>query len=110
MTPSLADGARVRVEPRPAPPRAGSMWAFCNAAGLVVVHRCVAPGTDTSSFRGDSHLRRDPPVPHARLVGEVVAVDRRGRVEPVADRAPFAVARLGRAVIRHARRWAQSTS
>lgn len=94
----------MRIEARSTAPTPSTVWAFCNAAGLVVVHRCVDHRDGTSTFRGDSRLRSDPPVPDARLIGELVAVEHDGKARTLATRAPRWPHRVRRAVVRRVQR------
>jgi hypothetical protein len=68
---SIPDGTRVRVEAA-ASPRRGEVWAWCNEAGEIVVHRSRGVGTRGHRFQGDAVVRADPPVADARLIGRVV--------------------------------------
>ena len=61
-------------------PGRGQVWAFCDEAGHVVVHRCRRRQGDAFAFRGDAEARRDAPVPADRLIGRVAAVAADGRV------------------------------
>jgi hypothetical protein len=109
MWPTIHPPARVQlaaaVRPRP-----GEVWAFVDAGGAIVVHRCDRRAGAGYVFRGDGLHRADPWVPVERIVGRVVAVvDRRG-VRPMgdADRVTglgrLLVARL-RSVARRTRKW-----
>ncbi|HEV7524957.1 MAG TPA: hypothetical protein VGP92_08325 [Acidimicrobiia bacterium] len=59
-------------------PRWGQIWAFCDPAGVVEVHRCVGRRDGRSRFWGDGNATADPLVPDAVLVGRVVAVQSPG--------------------------------
>jgi hypothetical protein len=110
---SIPDGARVLVEPGGAP-RAGEVWAFCDAHGTVVVHRARRPTSPAHwRFQGDARVRADPPATADRLVGRVVAVrhgDRRlarlrwGRAAGLVQRAPRMVVAAGARASRRLRR------
>lgn len=91
-------------------PRTGEVWAFVDAGGAIVVHRCDRRAGAGYLFRGDGLRRADPWVPAERVVARVVAVvDGRG-VRPMggADRVTglgrLLLARL-RSVARRTQKW-----
>ena len=59
-------------------PRWGEIWAFCDAAGLVEVHRCVGRRKGRTRFWGDGNAEADVLVEDALLVGRVVAIQAPG--------------------------------
>lgn len=61
-----------------AEPRFGEIWAFCNAQGVLVVHRFARCRGGAYYFQGDAHWP-DPPVTREQLVGRVLRVRHRGR-------------------------------
>jgi hypothetical protein len=61
-------------------PRLGQVWAFCNDAGSVVVHRCRGRDDGRFVFEGDGTGHADRPVATNRLVGKVAAVRRGSQV------------------------------
>src|SRR5690606_21299842 len=63
-------------------PRLGEVWAFCNAAGMLVVHRFRRRRGGLLYFQGDAHWP-DPPVECELLVGRVVCVREQGRERPL---------------------------
>jgi hypothetical protein len=71
---SILDGSRVRVEPA-AHPRRAQVWAFCDVAGNIVVHRCRGECAGTFRFQGDARVHADAPIPKAQLIGRVVELD-----------------------------------
>ena len=86
---AVAGGGSVLVGGAGGRPRVGEVWAFCDAEGRVVVHRCRGGGPGTWVFEGDAVGRRDRPVPEDLLIGRVRAVrDPGGAVRPLgrADR------------------------
>ncbi len=60
-----------------AEPRFGEVWAFCDAQGVLVVHRLVRRRRGAFCFQGDAHWP-DQPVGRELLVGRVVRVRYRG--------------------------------
>ena len=66
-------------------PRFGEVWAFCNAAGVLVVHRFARCRQGEYYFQGDAHWP-DPPVPRAWLVGRVLRVRSGGRERSLGGR------------------------
>lgn len=106
---AIVGGGSVLVGPRPRP-RVGEVWAFCDDAGRIVVHRCRGRAGGAWVFEGDAVGRRDAPVAADRLIGRVGAVrDAEGRVRRLggADRvwgvAAIGVRRAGRLVRRSVR-------
>jgi hypothetical protein len=87
-------------------PRVGQVWAFCNDAGLVVVHRCRGRRAGHFVFEGDATGHADRPVDTNRLVGRVAAVRRGSRVRHFGPWQSLAgaVAIAARRAIRFARR------
>lgn len=59
-------------------PRFGEVWAFCNAQGILVVHRFVRRRKGAFYFQGDAHWP-DSPVPRDLMVGRVRRVRYQGR-------------------------------
>jgi hypothetical protein len=90
-------------------PRRGQVWAYCNQAGALVVHRYRRQTDAGHVLQGDTCLRPDPPVEDARLVGRVIAVRRGGRARPVGwiDRCIGECQHLPRAVIARTSRMAR---
>jgi hypothetical protein len=86
------------------------VWAFVDAGGSVVVHRCDRRAGAGYLFRGDGLRQADPWVPLERVVGRVVAVvDRRGvrpmgRADRVIGLGRLLLARL-RSVARRTQNW-----
>ena len=82
------------------------MWAFCDDAGAIVVHRCRGRHHDHYVFEGDSTGHADRPVSADRLVGRVAAVRRGTDVRRLgwADRVIGGAATLGRRAFRLVRR------
>lgn len=79
---AVPGGAEVHVVASDAPPAVGEVWAFCTAAGEVVVHRCVGVGPP-HRFRGDTRPVDDAPVAPHLLIGRVDSLRREGGVGPV---------------------------
>lgn len=67
-------------------PRRGQVWAFCDARGDVLVHRCRGRRGGLWLFQGDARGRPDRPVSEANLVGRVTAIDHAGRRRPLGRR------------------------
>jgi hypothetical protein len=98
---TIPPGSTVHVVPS-AQPRRGQLWAYCDDAGTVVVHRYEYGADAGHVLRGDALRQFDAPVGDERIIGRVIAV-RRG------DRAPrvgsgFAV----RGVLQRTRRSARA--
>jgi hypothetical protein len=106
---SIRDGSIVVVEEARAP-RRGEVWAFCDDAGRVVVHRVRHSGVDVVVLQGDRAVHPDAPVSTGRLIGRVRDVRcpsrpvprvRWGRVAGAVQRVPREVsATLVRAIRR----------
>lgn len=77
MEPTIHGGSRVLVKPGRAPAR-GEVWAFCDDAAQVLVHRCLHRRGDLVLFRGDARCRPDRPVPASHVIGAVTAVEWQG--------------------------------
>ena len=77
MGTSIVTGDRVQVAEAPRP-RHGEVWAFCDGAARVVVHRCRGRRPGGWLFEGDAVGRADAAVPTAWLIGRVVAVGHHG--------------------------------
>jgi hypothetical protein len=85
MQPAIVDGTEVQLV-RGMRPRRGELWAFCNADGDVVVHRCRRRETDVYVFAGDAQLIADPPVHDDQIIGKVVAIRVDGATRSVTAR------------------------
>jgi hypothetical protein len=72
---TIAPGSEVLVVGAQRP-RLGQVWAFCNDAGAVVVHRCRGRRRGQFVFEGDATGHADRPVGTGLLVGKVAAVRR----------------------------------
>ena len=75
---TIPTGASVLVA-HDASPRRGQLWAYCDEAGRVVVHRYRRHTSAGHVLQGDTRVQPDPPVQDERLIGRVTAVRRRGR-------------------------------
>jgi hypothetical protein len=79
MFPTISAGSEVLVEGRDRRPRIAEIWAFCDANGLIVVHRYRRrETTGRFVFRGDNVVRADEAVDPKRLIGVVRRVRRDG--------------------------------
>ena len=67
MWPTIHPPARVQLATA-ARPRPGEVWAFVDAGGAIVVHRCDRRAGAGYVFRGDGLRRADPWVPAERVV------------------------------------------
>jgi hypothetical protein len=87
-------------------PRRGQVWAFCDDAGTVVIHRCRGRRGGRFVFEGDATGHADRPVAATRLVGRVAAVRHDSRVRRLgrADTVIGALAILLRRAQRRVRR------
>ena len=54
-------------------PAWGTVWAYCDATGGIVVHRCLARRGSRFVFQGDGRGHPDPTVTADVLIGRVVA-------------------------------------
>ena len=79
MAGAILPGSRVLIVAR-TEPRWGEIWSFCDQKGTLVVHRCRGRRGPGWLFQGDVVSTPDGVVPAARLIGRVVAVERKGRV------------------------------
>ena len=70
---TIVPGEAVLLRPAPRP-RAGEVWAFCDARSRIVVHRSRGGRDDAWRFEGDDVGVADPAVPTAWLIGRVTAV------------------------------------
>jgi hypothetical protein len=102
---AIRPGSEVQVVAAPGP-RRGQVWAFCDDAGAVVVHRCRGRRGDRFVFEGDATGHADRPVSVERLVGRVAAVRRGTSVRRLGrtDEVIGALATWGRRGQRLARR------
>jgi signal peptidase I len=79
MLPSIWPGDRLIVQRRnPNQIQPGKIILYKREGGLVA-HRVVARHGESLLTRGDSLLNADAPVPAEEIVGEIVAIIRRGR-------------------------------
>jgi hypothetical protein len=83
---TIPTGASVLVAPC-STPRRGEVWAFCDQAGEVVVHRYRRHTDAGHVLQGDTRGQPDAPVGEEQLIGRVAAVRRGGRVRTVGWRA-----------------------
>jgi hypothetical protein len=108
MRPTIVAPAQVRVVAQDRP-RVGEVWAFVDADGRIVVHRCQRRTPSGYEFQGDGRATSDPLAQAAVLIGRAIAVrDRRGEhrlsvMDRVTGIVRYAARRVGRAV-----RWAIS--
>lgn len=79
MMPVILPGQRIAIAPAPRP-RWGEVWAYCDADGRVLAHRCRGRSRGGYVFQGDATLRLEPPAPPDRLIGRVVAIAESDRV------------------------------
>jgi phage repressor protein C with HTH and peptisase S24 domain len=79
---TIPPGSTVHVVPS-TQPRRGQLWAYCNDASTVVVHRYEYRADAGHVLRGDAARQSDPPVDDERIIGRVVAVRRGDRVPRV---------------------------
>jgi hypothetical protein len=56
-------------------PRWGEIWAFCESAQTVAVHRYVGRRRGQNRFWGDGNVGADAVVDDALLIGRVVAIE-----------------------------------
>lgn len=109
MWPTIQAPARVRLVAAERP-RGAEVWAFVDAGGAIVVHRCERRAGPGYVFRGDGLPTADPWVPVRRVIGRVADVeDRRGRRplgtgDRLAGMGRLAQSRL-RSVGRRSRKW-----
>jgi phage repressor protein C with HTH and peptisase S24 domain len=105
---TIPTGASVLVA-EDATPRRGQLWAYCDEAGRVVVHRYRRHTGAGHVLQGDTRVHPDAPVQDGRLIGRVTAVRRRGRVRAVgwSDRCVGECLRLARATVARASRAAR---
>jgi hypothetical protein len=104
MFPTILAGSEVRVEARSRRPRIAEIWAFCDANGVVVVHRYRKRDAEGRwIFRGDNRKLRDEPVDPQLLIGVVTHVRRAGIVRRFAiwSRLTWIVDRLIGRISRH---------
>lgn len=96
MEPALRDGDLVSVV-RAHPDRIGVGDVICYEPepGRLVLHRVVARGATYFVTRGDA-LGWVERVPFARVLGQVTAVERRGRLGRIVARLARFTRRLGR--------------
>jgi hypothetical protein len=85
MQPSILDGSEVQLVPA-SRPRRGELWAFCSAAGDLVVHRCRRFENGAYVFAGDAQLIADAPVRDEQLIGRVVALRSAGATRTLTAR------------------------
>lgn len=64
-------------------PRRGQVWAYCDQAGGLVVHRYLRHTGAGHVLQGDTRIHPDAPVQDAQLIGRVTAVRRGDRVHSV---------------------------
>jgi hypothetical protein len=79
MWPTIQPPARVRLVAAERP-RCAEVWAYVDAGGAIVVHRCERRAGPGHVFKGDGLPGADPWVPMGSVIGRVADVeDQRGR-------------------------------
>jgi hypothetical protein len=89
MWPFVRDGDRLTVAPLAGAPRLGDV-VLVGGEGFGVVHRVVRVAGGRVLTKGDALPRSDGWAPLGRVLGRVVAVERRGRPVPQGRWAPLA--------------------
>ncbi|MEZ4502548.1 MAG: S24/S26 family peptidase [Dehalococcoidia bacterium] len=79
---TIRAGSEVLLEVANRGPRLGEVWAYVDAAGVLVVHRYLGRRGRSMRFAGDAQ-HDDPPVEPSMLVGRAVRVRRNGRTAPL---------------------------
>ena len=80
MLPWILPGSRLLIEPPPfaSPPLSPGDLILARAGGCLRLHRLIEQRSDGAVIlKGDSVLRRDPPVAREHLYGRVVAIEGR---------------------------------
>ena len=107
MAPTFHSGHLLYVRPTARDIAPGDVIVFASPSGdACTVHRVVAVSAAGVLTRGDNNARQDgQPIPFARVVGRVEAVQQQGRLKPVRGGKPALWwARMGW-VTRRARAW-----
>lgn len=75
MQPLINDGETIVVEPVQSL-RRGEIYVYENDKGIIA-HRLIKIDGERLTFRGERAIDNDPPVTRERVIGRVVAVERR---------------------------------
>jgi len=78
MGQTIPDGARIRIEPRPAPNYRRGQIVACLERGLLFAHRVVHVHGDALITQGDGWTYCDPPMRTSQVIGEVVSCNQDG--------------------------------